>query len=436
MTGASSLRDNKVSAEYELRTPGSARLMAEARSFMPAGSTRGYGYHWPYPLVLSKGRGARLWDIDGNEYLDFCFNNWALIHGNAYEPISDVIRSAIDLGTAWPGASLPQVRFAKALCERVPGFERVRLCNTGTEAAMLATKVARRVTGRPLILKARRAYHGSSEELEAGIFGNPAVSGRTILATFGDVEQFERLLLERGEEIAGVILEPALCTGVITVPEVTFLQRVEAATRAAGALFILDDSLLFRLTSTGSAGWFSLRPDLTILGKFIGGGLPVGVLGGSAAVLDCLDVRKAGHLYHGGTFNGNPVGCAAGLQCLQDLTADRIDYMNGLADVLEQSAVRAAADVGVPLSVVRIGSILGMYLDIADTEEALSTNSKMDAIFRLACLNRGLYFGTGNDLAMATVTAQSDVDRASEALAQTFTDILPLLDRPEITVRG
>jgi glutamate-1-semialdehyde 2,1-aminomutase len=436
MAKAWSLRGNKVSGEYELRTPESARVMAEACSFMPAGSTRDYGYHWPYPLVLSKGAGARLWDIDGNEYLDFCFNNWALIHGNAYEPIRNVIRSAADLGTAWPGASLPQIQFAEALCERVPGFERVRLCNTGTEAAMLATKVARRVTGRPLILKARRAYHGSAEELEAGIFGNPEVSGRTVLATFGDAEQFERLLRERRDEIAGVILEPALCTGVITVPEAAFLRQVEAAARAAGALFILDDSLLFRLTTTGSAGWFSLRPDLTILGKFIGGGLPVGVLGGSAAVLDCLDARKASHLYHGGTFNGNPVGCAAGLKCLQDLTADRIDYMNGLAGVLEQCVIRAAREADVKLSVVRIGSVLGMYLDADDGLDSPSTNGHMDAMFRLACLNHGLYFGTGNDFAIATVTAQSDVARASEAIVKTFTDIHPLLDRPEIIVRG
>src|SRR6476659_5100129 len=312
LSGTSVPAAETITDAYRRRTPRSATLIGRAEKVMSAGSSRSFSWFGPYPVVFCRGAGSRLWDVDENPYVDFANNGLSLIHGNAYPPITAAVTAALPDGTAWPGTSLPQVTFAEVLESRIPPAEQVRFVNTGTEATMLAVKMARHLTGRDLILKAWDAYHGAYDDLEAGLGGKGEVAGRTLLADFGDVSSFQEVLAERGEEIAAVILEPVLYTGRVVPPPDGFLNAVEELARGAGAMVIIDDCLMFRLAEGGSCEKFSLTPDIVCLGKWIGGGFPVGAIAASEEHMSIFDQRQEGAVYHGGSFNGNPIGCIAG----------------------------------------------------------------------------------------------------------------------------
>ena len=205
---------NSIQQQYRQRTPKSAALGARAEQVMPGGDTRTTTYHRPYPLAMARGEGPFLWDVDGNRYIDLLGNYTSLVHGHAYPPIAGAIERVARAGTAWPARSNAQVELAELLCERVPGVERVRFCNSGTEAGMLAARAARHITGRKFILMARYGYHGSYDDAELGLLGHDGE--RTLLAEFGNVASFEGILSTRGSEIAAVFLEPVLgSTGVV-----------------------------------------------------------------------------------------------------------------------------------------------------------------------------------------------------------------------------
>jgi len=208
---------NSIEETYRAATEQSAQLAKRAERVMPGGDTRTTTYYRPYPLTLKRGEGPFLWDVDGNRYIDLLGNYTSLVHGNAYPPIVEAVTKAVRDGSSWPARSEAQLELATLLCERVASVDRVRFCNSGTEAGMLAAHVARRLTGRQLILMARYGYHGSYDDLEVGLAGQDGE--RTMLADFGEATAFEALLSERGAEIAAVFLEPVLgSAGVVEPP--------------------------------------------------------------------------------------------------------------------------------------------------------------------------------------------------------------------------
>lgn len=385
---------------------------------MPAGSTRSFGYFEPYPLVFERGEGVHLWDLDGNRYIDFTYNGLSLIHGHAYRPAERVVKEAIERGTAWPGASIPQVEFAEALCRRIPIAERVRFTNTGTEAMMLAVKLARRATGRPLVLKTWDAYHGSYDDLEAGLYGIGEIQGRTLLARFGEVGSFDAILAEHGDQIAAVLIEPMLFTFRVIPPPPGFWPRVARLARDAGALVVLDDCVMFRLAPGGSAEKYGITPDLTCLGKWIGGGLPVGAVAGAASTLGLLDPRNPGGMYHGGSFNGNPLGCAAGRITLEDLSAERINEMDAHLERIEAALTSKADELGIPLKVSGDGSVRGVYILGPDGEP----DREAAALLHLAAINRGVYMGHDGEMATATAFTEDAAGDAIEGLGLALED--------------
>ncbi len=310
-----------IELEYRRLTPRSARWMERAADSMPRGLTRTLSWFAPYPVVFDHGRGAAVYDVDGNRYLDLFSNGLSLMHGHAYGPIEDALRVALSRGTAWPGTSDAQVQFAELLCQRLPGAERVRFANTGTEATMLAVKLARHVTQRPLIIKAWHAYHGSYDDLEVGLQGQGELPGRAALARFGELDTYAEALERHAGEVAAIIVEPVQYTGVVTPPPDGFLPALRELAREAGVLFVLDDCLMFRLAEGGSAERFGIDADITCLGKWIGGGLPVGVVASSEEIMSAFDLAPERPLYHGGSFNGNLLGMVAGAIAVRDLTS-------------------------------------------------------------------------------------------------------------------
>jgi glutamate-1-semialdehyde 2,1-aminomutase len=409
-----------IEGEYEKQTPESRQLMERAARSMPRGLTRTLSWFAPYPVVFEYGKGAHLFDADEHSYIDFFSNGLSLMHGHAYAPIEEALRKALERGTAWPGASDLQIEFAEMLCERVPGAERVRFANTGTEAMMLAVKLARHVTGRTLIVKAWHAYHGSYDDLEVGLQNQGDIPGRVALATFGDLDSYRAILEQNRGEVAAIVVEPVQYTGTVTPPPDGFLPQLERLAREEDVLLVVDDCLMFRLAEGGSAERFEFEADITCLGKWIGGGLPVGVIAASEEMMSCFDLDPENPLYHGGSFNGNLLGMAAGAVALRDLTTERIARIDAQADRLKAAIAAAAEECSIAVSTPGCGSAFGLYvLDGADGE----IDWRQTSLLHLAAVTHGVYYGSGGEFGLNTATTDEDIAEASEALGQALNDV-------------
>ena len=399
-----------IEATYRARTPGSAALAARAEAVMPGGDTRSATYHDPYPLTIVEGAGHEIVDVDGNRYLDLIMNYTSLVHGHAYPPIVEAVARQVAHGSAWAARNVPQLELAEALVERIGSVERMRFTNSGTEANLVATQIARLATGRHKILMARFGYHGSAEETEVGTRGHEGPM--TLIAPFGDLAAFEAILEERGDEIAAVILEPVQGVGGIIEAPPGFLAAVHAAARRAGAILILDEVIALRLAPGGCQSRHGVVPDLTTMGKIIGGGFPVGGVGGRADLLGLLHPRT-GKATHSGTFNGNPVTAAAGLESVRALTADRIEVMARHTERLADGIQASADGLGIPIEIRRVGSLLGVTIPDASTH----------AGFHLAALNHGAFFAPRGMLCLSTITDDVSVDAAIDRLGAALADV-------------
>ena len=409
---------------YRERTPGSAARAERARALLPGGDFRAAAWHPPYPLTLAHAAGPWLHDVDGHRYLDLLGNYTALVHGNAHPAITEAASRALAGGTCWAAGNDPMLDLAGLLVERVGSVERVRVCNSGSEATMHAAMVAREVTGRRTVLMARYGYHGSYDAYEVGNLGHEGPD--TLVAPFGDADAFEAVLAAQGGEVACVILEPVMgSSGVVPAPP-GFLARVGAAARAAGALFVLDEVITFRLGVGGAQGLAEqagVEPDITTFGKLIGGGFPVGALGGRADVMAVTDPAR-GRLPLSGTFNANPVTMAAGAASVRLLTAERIAAIDRWADRLADGLTRAAAAHGVPFSVRSAGSLLNVFLAPEPPPTiAERTDGDLMAAFHVACLNHGLFFAQRGLLVTSTVLSDELVDEAVERAGAALADV-------------
>ena len=414
-----------IEAQYIARTPNSAAMGPRAQKVMPAGDTRAAGYHTPYPLTIASAKGVTLTDIDGNDYLDLSNNFTSLLHGHAYKPIVDAVSRVIGSGTAWPARNNTQVELAELICERVPSIDLVRFCNSGSEANMLALHVARTHTGRHKVLMAQYGYHGSHEAFEAGYFGNTGDKAwpHTIVAPWGDAAAFESILAEQGDDIAAVFLEAAMgASGLVQAPT-EFFQRVIDATHRAGAVFVLDEVITLRLSTGGHQVNLGIKPDLTTLGKIIGGGYPVGAVGGSADLMSLLDPTR-GRIFHSGTFNGNPVTTAAGVVSYGHLTSDAVTRMATQADRLEQHLADSAARAGLPFSCRKVGSLLNMYFsDVLPTASPARDDIETMRLVHLAGMNHGLYFASRGLLVLSTVMTEEHIAEACSRFDAVFADV-------------
>jgi glutamate-1-semialdehyde 2,1-aminomutase len=372
--------------EYEARTPRSREVFERLRAHLPGGETRTITFYRPYPLVIARGEGPILKDVDGNRYVDVLNNYTSLVHGHVFPPIVEAIREAVAEGTAFPAPHPRQLEWAELLTQRYPAVERVRFTNSGTEAAILAARIARRATGRERILLFEGAYHGTGPEF---------------LGERADVVRVPYGEIALDESIAAVFVEPFLGSGGVVEAGADFLGELQAEARRTGALFVLDEVQSLRNAYHGVHGALGLEPDLVLMGKIIGGGIAVGAVGGRQDVMELTAADRDDALLHAGTFNGNPLAAAAGVACLTALDERAIAGLN-----------RRAAELAkrIPMPVRRSGSI--MHVEGADP-----------STLHLALLLEGVFAAPRGMLNLSTVMT----DEHCEAVADAYARVSPRL---------
>jgi len=387
----------------------STALFARALKLLPGGvdsPVRAFKSVGGSPLFIRRAWDARLEDVDGNTFIDYVMSWGPLIHGHAPRGLVKALRSAARDGTSFGAPSPLEIALAERVRRLMPSLERVRFVSSGTEAAMSAVRVARAATKRDRIIKFEGCYHGHADAflvqagsgaLTLGVPTSPGVpsptAGDTLVATYNDAASVEKLFDQNPGAVAAVIVEPIAGNMGVVPPADGFLQELRALCTARGAVLIFDEVISgFRATAGGAQGALGVKPDLTCLGKIIGGGLPVGAYGGRADLMDL--VAPAGPVYQAGTLSGNPLAMTAGIWALDHLNPGLYRRLSGLCRTLASGLADAARASGVPLQVNAFGSMLTPFFTgeaVRDYTSATSADTGRYARFFRGMLARGIY---------------------------------------------
>jgi len=392
-----------------MRTTRSRQLFARAQRILPGGvdsPVRAFKSVGASPLFIARAHGARLVDVDGNTFIDYVMSWGPLIHGHAPSGLVATLKAAIRNGTSYGAPSRLEVDLGERVRRLMPSLERVRFVNSGTEATMSAIRLARAATGRERLIKFEGCYHGHADAflvqagsgaLTLGVPTSPGVTraavADTLVATYSDLESVQRLFAANRGQIAALIVEPIAGNMGIVPPADGFLHGLRELCSANGSLLIFDEVISgFRAATGGAQAIYGIRPDLTCLGKIIGGGLPVGAYGGRADLLEMM--APAGPVYQAGTLSGNPLAMAAGLWSLGRLTPALYRHLRLLGTRLAAGLADGARDAGIPLQVNAVGSLLTPFFTdrpVRDFQSATSANTARYAAFFREMLARGIY---------------------------------------------
>ncbi len=416
-------RERKV---FEQRTPVSGERFARAQAVFPGGDTRAATFYAPYPATIAETAGTRLVDVDGNEYIDMLFNYTSMIVGHAHPSITDAVTRTFSRTTPVAAPVIGQIELAEEIVRRVSSVEQLRFVNSGTEATMGATRIARAATERDIVIKTIGGYHGSFPDLDYWLrpdrfpAGVPDSSPLRVIP-YNDPDALEAVLGECGEGCAALIIEPVMGTAGVILPTDDFLSAARELTHAAGALLIVDEVITFRLGRGGAQQRLGIEPDLTTLGKVIGGGLPVGAVGGSASLMQVLTPGAEKAVSLSGTFNGNAATMAAGLATLELLDDEAFARLDVLGDRLADGLRTAIARHGAPAQVTSIGSLVNIHFTeekLLDAGASLAADAETAAAFHLGLLNRGIFIATRGLFAVSTVTTEAEIDQTVEVAGE------------------
>ena len=444
--------ETEITTRYTARTGQSRANDERAKQFLPGGDTRSSTYFFPYPTYMVKGQGCYLTDADGNRYIDFVNNYTSLIHGHAHPDVVAAVAGQMPNGTIFGSAATVQADLAEMLCERIPGVEMVRFTNSGTEATMMAMRAARAHTGKEMIIKMDGGYHGSHDfaevnqspdlDADAGQMPAPHLEGGGIpagvldsilVAPFNDLGAAESLLEEHAGEVAAIMIEPMMGAGGGIQPADGYLQGLRQLADKYGVLLIFDEIITFRTSLGGMQRREGVTPDLTTLGKIIGGGFPIGAFGGRPDVMSRFDPAHPSSLGHGGTFNGHNIAMVAGIATLRAFDQPAIERLDQLGERLVTGCNQAFVASGIKGHLRRIGSLSMIYWTdkpvetSADYARTTQAAARAPHLLHLEMLNRGIFAVSRGWYTLSTPMTETEIDTQIEAFAGTLETIKPYI---------
>ncbi|KAA6448724.1 glutamate-1-semialdehyde 2,1-aminomutase [Bacillus swezeyi] len=415
----------------------------EAKRVMPGGvnsPVRAFKSVNMDPIFMERGKGSKIYDIDGNEYIDYVLSWGPLILGHSNEKVVSGIQKTAEHGTSFGAPTKVETELAELVIDRVPSIEIVRMVSSGTEATMSALRLARGYTGRNKIVKFEGCYHGHGDSLlikagsgvaTLGLPDSPGVpesiAKNTITVPYNDLESMKLVFQEYGDDIAGVIVEPVAGNMGVVPPVKGFLEGLRELTETYGALLIFDEVMTgFRVDYNCAQGYFGVTPDLTCLGKVIGGGLPVGAYGGKAEIME--KIAPSGPIYQAGTLSGNPLAMTAGLETLKQLTPDSYREFSRKADRLEKGISEAAGRNGIPHTFNRAGSMIGFFFTnepVINYDTAKQSDLNLFADYYKGMADEGVFLPPSQfeGLFLSTAHTEEDIEHTITAAERVFSQI-------------
>lgn len=422
----------------------SKQAFSEAVNLMPGGvnsPVRAFKSVDMDPIFMERGKGSKIYDIDGNEYIDYVLSWGPLILGHANDTVTAALNKAVLNGTSFGAPTELENKMAELVIDRVPSIEMVRMVSSGTEATLAALRLARGFTGKNKILKFIGCYHGHSDSLlikagsgvaTLGLPDSPGVpkgtAENTITVHYNDLDAVKAAFERFGDDIAAVIVEPVAGNMGVVPPVDGFLEGLREITSEHDALLIFDEVMTgFRVGYNCAQGYFGVTPDLTCLGKVIGGGLPVGAFGGRRDIME--QIAPSGPVYQAGTLSGNPLAMTGGFYTLSQLTPDSYDYFNHLGDMLEQGLTEVFSKHNVPITINRAGSMIGFFLNaekVTNFEIASRSDLKLFAAMYKEMANNGVFLPPSQfeGMFLSTEHTEEDIQKTIDAFDKALTAIV------------
>lgn len=447
---------DQIKAKYAADRTVSHKLHLQACEYLPGGDTRTATFFLPFPNFIEYGKGAYLYDVDGHKLLDFQNNYTALIHGHGHPQTVEAVQKQIALGSAYAAPFEKQIELSALLTERFPGIDLIRYTNSGTEANMNALRIARAYTGKAKILKTEGGYHGTTDVFEASVDPNIKKAGTldqikvipesrgvsanalkdVLVVPFNDIERTRKVIEEHYDEIACVIIEPIMGSAGQITPDIAYLKFLREITTKYNIVLIFDEVVTNRLSLGGAQKYYGITPDLTTLGKVIGGGTPVGAFGGKREIMELYDPRNK-QMYHSGTFNGNAVTMAAGLATMQAYDQAAVDHVNGLGDLFANEVLKVYDRLGLDMQVLGAGSIRNILFtnkEVKQYRDVAAAHEELNKILYLDLLTKGVFDAERGMFCMSTAMTRDDILFGTAMIEEALKDMLPIIqeEAPEL----
>ena len=449
----------KIQSAYTKKRPKSEKLYKEAQAYLPGGDTRSVTFYRPFPTYMEHGEGCRVYDVDGNVYIDFGNNQTSLIHGHAHPKITEAVIGQVKRGSVFAAPVEHQFKLGKLICDRIPSVDKVRFCNSGTEATMGAIRLARAYRKKYKIVKLEGGYHGSHDIAEISVKPPldkagpadrpncvpedisipPNVVKDCIVIPFNRADVAERVITENQMDLAGVILEPVQGACGMIPADPQYIRTIRAVTSKYHVPLIFDEVYTLRLAPGGWQEMHNILPDITALGKIIGGGYPVGAVAGREEFMSLFSPLKPDFLVHSGTFNGNPVTMVAGCAALELLTASEIDRINKLGGKLRSIMTKALQETGIISQVTGTGSLAQIHFtkeEVVDWRSASTGRVDLRTMLQLLLLERGVFPAGRMMLNISTPMGEKEVEELGKALKSSLMEMKPYIEKaaPELIV--
>ncbi len=442
---------------YVAARPESRRLHERACRALPGGDSRSVVHFDPFPSYMQSGAGCYVTDVDGHRYLDLVNNYTSLVLGHCPPPVVEAVQQQIRLGSAFAAPTELQVTLAEIIRERVPSMEQIRFGNSGTEATLHAMRLARIYTGRRKIIAMEGGYHGGLRPVEIESLprwqggqlsqlalpkaddGCPPPVDEMVLVPFNDEQTVRQAVARYGDDLAAIVVEPMMGSAGAIPAQAGYLQLLRELATRAGALLIFDEIQTLRMSVGGAQALYGVRPDLTCLGKIIGGGFPVGAFGGAREIMG-LYSPKGPHISHSGTFNANPVTMAAGIATLRALDEEAIARLNAMAARLREGLLKTFAQAGIHGQVTGMGSIMNVHPNaqpVVDHASAQADDQDMLSYLHLFLMEKGMFLAPRGMFCLSTPMTDGDLERFVEAFHAGLDALYPAVAeaRPDLLLR-